>query len=139
LDIVGPRKAELEANVRSAVNKELSEKGISIDQLSIQGQVRLDEKVQGALNDVFTAQQNAQAAKAKVAQIQAEAEQKIAEAKGQAEAQRLLRVSIDNALLRKLAIEKWDGHFPQVMGGNGALPFLDLKTLKDAPTSKSEE
>jgi len=131
IDIVGPKKAELETQVRDAVNKELACKGISIDQLSIQGQVRLDDKVQEALNNVFTAQQNAQAAVAKVAQIQAEAQQKIAEAKGQAEAQRLLRVSIDGALLKKLAIEKWDGHFPQVIGSS-ALPFIDLKGLRDS-------
>ena len=138
IDIVGPRKADLENKVRDAVNKELASRGISIDQLSIQGQVRLDDKVQEALNNVFTAQQNAQAAEAKVAQIQAEAQQKIAEAKGQAEAQRLLRVSIDNALLKKLAIEKWDGHFPQVMGSQ-TLPFIDLKSLKDSAKSDSSD
>jgi hypothetical protein len=29
-------------------------------------------------------------------------------------------------LLQKQAIEKWNGQFPTVMGGNGALPFINL-------------
>jgi len=29
-------------------------------------------------------------------------------------------------LLQKQAIEKWNGQFPTVMGGNGALPFINV-------------
>lgn len=89
-------------------------------------------------NNVFTAQQNAQAANAKVEQVKAEAQQKIAEAEGQAKAQKLLRVSIDKELLAKLWIEKWDGHLPQVQG-NQALPMFDLKSLRDTAPSQSTE
>jgi hypothetical protein len=33
-------------------------------------------------------------------------------------------------LLQKQAIEKWDGKFPQVLGGNGAVPFINLELEK---------
>lgn len=47
-------------------------------------------------------------------------------AKGQAEAQRLQRLTLTPTLLQQQAIEKWDGHFPTVMGGNGTLPLINL-------------
>ena len=59
-----------------------------------------------------------------------EAEANVNRAKGQAEAQRLLRETLTPELLQKQAIEKWDGKFPQVMGGNGALPLINLDTTK---------
>lgn len=49
-------------------------------------------------------------------------------AKGEiAEAQKLMRSTITPEILQQQAIEKWDGSFPQVMGGNGSLPFINLK------------
>jgi hypothetical protein len=47
-------------------------------------------------------------------------------AKGQAEAQRLQRLTLTPVLLQKQAIEKWDGHFPTVMGGSGTLPLINI-------------
>lgn len=38
---------------------------------------------------------------------------------------RLKRKKLTPILLQKLAIEKWDGRFPTVMGGQGALPFIN--------------
>jgi prohibitin 1 len=42
----------------------------------------------------------------------------------------LLRETLTVELLQKQAIDKWDGKFPQVMGGNGALPFINIDTNK---------
>jgi hypothetical protein len=33
-------------------------------------------------------------------------------------------------LLQQQAIEKWDGKFPTVLGGNGALPFINIDLAK---------
>ncbi|PMB13222.1 membrane protease subunit, stomatin/prohibitin, partial [Fischerella thermalis CCMEE 5319] len=55
-----------------------------------------------------------------------EAQADINRAKGQAEAQKLLRLTLTPELLQKQAIEKWDGHFPTVMGGNGSLPLINI-------------
>lgn len=51
-------------------------------------------------------------------------------AEGQAKAQALLRTSLTDDLLKKMAIEKWDGHFPTVMGGSGVVPFINFSDLK---------
>lgn len=47
-------------------------------------------------------------------------------AKGQAEAQRLQRLTLTSELLQQQAIEKWDGKFPTVLGGEGVLPFINI-------------
>ena len=74
-----------------------------------------------------TAEQQALKAQRDLERIRIEAEQKVAQAQAEAEAQRLQRATITPTLLQLRAIEKWDGHFPQVIGQ--AMPFIDLKTL----------
>jgi hypothetical protein len=49
-------------------------------------------------------------------------------ARGQKEAQALLTTSLTPMIIQKLAVEKWDGSLPKVMG-SGATPFIDLKSL----------
>jgi regulator of protease activity HflC (stomatin/prohibitin superfamily) len=46
-------------------------------------------------------------------------------AKGKNEAQKLLQTTTSAAILQKAAIDKWDGHFPQVMGTT-TLPFINI-------------
>lgn len=79
-----------------------------------------------AVEEKQIAEQRAQRAVYVAQEAEQEAEANINRAKGQAEAQRLLRETLTPELLQKQAIDKWDGKFPQVMGGNGALPFINL-------------
>ncbi|WP_249064953.1 hypothetical protein [Argonema antarcticum] len=55
----------------------------------------------------------------------------------QAEAQRLLRENLTPQILQKHAIEKWDGKFPTVMSGNGALPFINVSPA-NLPTQQNK-
>jgi regulator of protease activity HflC (stomatin/prohibitin superfamily) len=93
---------------------------VSITQLDFSQQYNqaIEEKVT-AMQKVSTAQNNLQ-------RIQVEAQQQIAQAEGQAKAQQLLQQSITPGILNKMAIEKWDGHLPTYMGGNGAVPFVPI-------------
>jgi regulator of protease activity HflC (stomatin/prohibitin superfamily) len=74
-----------------------------------------------------TAEQQALKAKRDLERIKIEAEQMITRAKAEAESQRLQRETISPIILQLRAIEKWDGHFPQVIGG--AMPFIDVGQL----------
>jgi prohibitin 1 len=52
----------------------------------------------------------------------------IEKAKGQAEAQKLLKLSLTDDLIQKLAVEKWDGKLPTtIISKDGSIPFLNLK------------
>jgi regulator of protease activity HflC (stomatin/prohibitin superfamily) len=83
-----------------------------------------------AIENKVTAVQNAEAAKNKLEQIKFEAQQTIETAKATAEAQRIQAASlaaqggVDYVNLK--AIEKWDGHLPQQMIPNSAVPFINL-------------
>ncbi len=76
-----------------------------------------------AIEQKQVAQQRAQQANYDLEKAKVVAQQKIAEASGQAEAQKLLQQSISPEILQRLAIDKWDGHLPTVVGGS-AIPFL---------------
>ncbi len=76
-----------------------------------------------AIEQKQVAQQHAQQASYDLEKAKVVAQQKIAEATGQAEAQKLLQQTISLEILQRLAIDKWDGHLPTVVG-NSAIPFL---------------
>lgn len=56
-----------------------------------------------------------------------EADAAIETAKGQAEAQKLVQQSLTPELLQKMALEKWNGSYPQYVGGGLPLPTLPLR------------
>ena len=64
--------------------------------------------------------------------IRVEAEQKVAQAKAEAEALKLQKQEVTAELLKlreienqRKAIEKWDGKLPQTMMGN-SVPFIQI-------------
>ncbi len=79
-----------------------------------------------AIESKQIAEQEAKQAEFIALKASKEAVAEVNRAKGQAEAQRLQRLTLTRELLQKQAIEKWDGRFPTVMGGSGALPLINL-------------
>ena len=116
--------------------------GIIIDQLTINGALRLPQNVMDAINRAMEATQNALQSRNRIAQVEAEATQAITQAHGQAEAARqkaegdadallirarseaqaneIIRLSTTPAVLQYRAIEHWDGKLPEYSAG--ALP-----------------
>lgn len=76
-----------------------------------------------AIEQKQVAQQKAQQAEYDLARIKVQAQQEIAQAQGQAQAQKLLQVTLTPEIIQLKAIEKWNGVLPQVTGG-GAIPFV---------------
>lgn len=81
-----------------------------------------------AIEAKVTAEQNALAAQNKLSQITFEAQQAVATARGKAESMSIegqsLRANPQTLQLR--ALEKWDGHLPQYLGGSSAIPFISV-------------
>jgi prohibitin 1 len=123
------KRDELKQDFDLALSNRLEKYGIIILDTSV---VDLDfsPEFSKAVEEKQIAEQRAQRAVYVAQEAQQEAEATINRAKGQAEAQRLLRETLTAELLQKQAIDKWDGKFPQVMGGNGALPFINIDTNK---------
>lgn len=64
-------------------------------------------------------------------QAEAEAQARINQAKGEAEAQRLQKITLSGIMLKKMWIDKWDGKLPKVMTGNSSGMILDLKSIQE--------
>jgi regulator of protease activity HflC (stomatin/prohibitin superfamily) len=100
---------------------------VEISQLDWIGNIRYPEVILQAIQAKTQADQETLAAQARVARAKAEADALIETARGQAESNRLLAESIRSnpEVVQLRAIEKWDGHLPQVTGG--ATPFINIQ------------
>lgn len=123
-------RASVKENIKTRLDERLRGRGIIVEDISI---VDFDfsESFNQAIEAKVTAEQLKLKAERDLQRIQIEAQQKIENAKAEAEALRLQRqeVSVDLIELRKIevqrmAIEKWDGKMPQITGG--ALPFINV-------------
>jgi regulator of protease activity HflC (stomatin/prohibitin superfamily) len=135
MDIMGPKKTQLLADVLKDLNTRLMPKGFEFESITMNCTPRVDKNVKDAINAVVEASQRATEAEQKVRQSTAEANQEIAKARGtaqailmkaqaQANANRLVRASITPDLVKWQAIDKWNGVLPQVTGN--AIPFVQL-------------
>jgi prohibitin 1 len=123
------RRDELKQDFDQALGARLEKYGIIILDTSVVD-LEFSPEFSKAVEEKQIAEQRAQRAVYVAQEAEQEAEANVNRAKGQAEAQRLLRETLTPELLQKQAIEKWDGKFPQVMGGSGALPLINLEPGK---------
>jgi regulator of protease activity HflC (stomatin/prohibitin superfamily) len=126
-EIYGPRKQELLNTVQGDVTAYFAPYGLNVEKLFWAGNVRVPDVVLAQINNKIANEQQALAAQAQVATVQAQAQQRIAAAEGEAKAIQLQGETLraNPAVLQLRAIEKWDGHLPQVT--SGATPFINLQ------------
>ena len=98
-DIYGAGKSKMLADVTKKCRDVLGKDGFVIDQLTINGALRLPQNVADAINRAMEATQNAIQSENQVRQVKAEAEQAITQAHGQAEAARQKAEGEADALL----------------------------------------
>jgi regulator of protease activity HflC (stomatin/prohibitin superfamily) len=150
-DIYGAGKSKMLEDVISLCRKRLSEDGIEIDQLTINGALRLPQNVADAINRAMEATQNAIQSENRVRQVRAEADQAITQAHGQAEATRqkaegeadallirsraeakaneIIRLSMSPTVLQYRMLEHWDGKLP-TYNGAAQIPMLTIDATK---------
>ncbi len=120
------RRAEVKDAVKADLSERLVKFNILIDEFSIID-FQFSPEFNAAIELKQGAEQSALKAKRDLERIKIEAEQRITQATGEAEAQRLQRETLTPILLQMRALEKWDGKLPSVSGG--ALPFIDVGTF----------
>jgi regulator of protease activity HflC (stomatin/prohibitin superfamily) len=150
-EVYGSGKSKMLGDVTHKCRDAFGKDGIVIDQLTINGALRLPQNVADAINRAMEATQNAIQSENRVRQVKAEAEQAIAQASGQAEAARrkaqgeadalliraraeamaneTIRLSMTPAVLQYRMLEHWDGKLPQYNGG-GQIPMLTIDATK---------
>jgi len=134
-DSIMGNRARFESEVRTMLDTALSNEGFMVTEFTSQItppaslRAMIDSKnaaIQSALkaeNQVKEAEANAKIA---VAKAEGEAQALKIKADGEAYYNRTVAASLNNILVEQYAIEKWDGHMPQVTG-NGGTPFINLK------------
>jgi regulator of protease activity HflC (stomatin/prohibitin superfamily) len=150
-EIYGAGKSKMLGDVTQKCREVLGKDGIVIDQLTINGTLRLPQNVADAINRAMEATQNAIQSENRVRQVRAEADQAITQAHGQAEATRqkaqgeadsllirarsearaneIIRLSMSPAVLQYRSLERWDGKLPTFNGG-GQMPMLTFDAAK---------
>lgn len=128
-EIYGSRKAELIAKAQADVQKYFAQFGLNIEQLYWASPVRVPDSIMQQINQKIANEQQALAAQANVATAEANARAKVAEAEGKAKAMQIeaSAISTNPQVLQLRAIEKWNGQYPQYVGGGMPLPTIAVK------------
>src|SRR5438034_7955710 len=112
-------------DIKTQLRTRLKDRDILVDEFNIVN-FEFSKVFNDAIEAKVTAEQQALAAKNKLEQIKFEADQKIAEARGKAEAMTIESNALKSnpQILELRALEKWNGTLPQVTGG--AIPLINL-------------
>ena len=114
-------------SIKTLLVSKMSARGIVIEDVLITN-FDFSKSFNDAIEAKVTAEQNALAAKNKLAQVDYEAQQRVTQAKGEAEAINIQAEAImsqgGKEYVQLQAIAKWNGQMPQVTGG--AMPFINL-------------
>ncbi|ARV61188.1 membrane protease subunit, stomatin/prohibitin [Nostocales cyanobacterium HT-58-2] len=118
-------RTQLKEEIDTNLKNRLAAYGLLVDDVSLVN-FAFSPEFSKAIESKQIAEQEAKQAEFIAKKATQEAQAEVNLAKGQAEAQRLQRQTLTPSLLQKQAIEKWDGRFPTVMGGNGTLPLVNI-------------
>lgn len=121
------RRGEVKASVDELLTVRLNPYHIEVDDLSLV-HVHFSNRFSDAVEAKQIAEQEAKRAEFVAIKAIREAEATVNLAKGQAEAQRLLRENLTPELLQKQAIDKWNGSLPLIVGDD-TRKVVDLNQL----------
>lgn len=133
MDVLGPKKAEIQQKIQDGIKEKLEPYGFVLDQVNL-GYAKPPEAIEQSLQLKMQAEQGADAAKYALQKAEMDAKSKIAQAEGEAKANSLVRQQLSPEFLKFRAlevqqktVEKWDGKLPQTIMGGG-IPLIDLRS-----------
>ncbi len=124
------KRAEVRDMISAALKERMTRHGIAIDEFSIVN-FQFSPSFNQAIEAKTTAEQLKLKAERDLQRIEVEARQKVTSAKAEAESLSLQRQQVTPEMIKlrevenqRLALEKWDGHLPNVTGGT--IPFINV-------------
>jgi regulator of protease activity HflC (stomatin/prohibitin superfamily) len=124
------KREEVRETMKTLLIEKLQPRGIIVEEISIVN-FQFSDSFTQAIENKVTAEQNALAAKNKLEQVKYEAEQRIAQAEGEAKAINIQVEAINKqggaAYVQLQAIKQWDGKMPLVVGQT--TPFINLGNI----------
>lgn len=129
------RRGEVKAGVDDLLTVRLRPYHIHVDDISLV-HVHFSERFRDAVEAKQIAEQEVKRAEFVALKAIQEAEARVNLARGEAEAQRLLKDSLTSELLQKQMIEKWNGKLP-LLTGSDTNKVVDLNPLIQQMTSSA--
>ena len=131
-DLIKQREA-VSQEMRIILQNKLNSYKMTITMFNV-SDFNFSESFNNAIEAKQTAQQEALKAENGLQKVQAEAKQKVEQARAEAESLRVQKEQITPEMLKlreieamNRAVDKWDGKLPEtIMGGNGAVPFMQM-------------
>ena len=127
-------RENVKQDIDTLLKQRMLERDILVETISI-----INFEFPPSFNDAITSKQTqvqkAQEAENKVKEIQAVAQQAVAQAEGQAKAIQIINDQLRNSpdYIKWLSVTRWDGKLPLYLG-NGATPFINLQGLQASQT-----
>lgn len=122
------KRDDLKAEVDKTLIQRLAKYGIQVRDVSIIN-ITFSKEFTDSVERKMVAEQEAKQAEYLSEKTRNEAKAAVNKAQGEADSQKLLKAFLTPEILKKLAIEKWNGALPKV-SGSGATPFIDMKDLQ---------
>lgn len=123
------QREKVRGDMIELLSTKLQAYGVKTDSVNIVN-FAFSDQFNKAIEAKVTAEQDALAAKNKLAQVQYEAEQSVTSAKAQAEAIQIQAQAINSQggadYVNLQAVKQWDGHLPTTFVPGSALPFLNI-------------
>jgi regulator of protease activity HflC (stomatin/prohibitin superfamily) len=159
MEIIGDKRGEFLDKIKAEVKERVGE-WWEVDYITFANKLKVDEKIESAINAIIAQKQQTMASELKVKQTVAEAEQTVAKAEGeqrskvavatgeaqaillkakaQADANTLIAESLakNPLVLQSIALDKWNGIMPYVVG-SGPLPFIQLTGMPPFSTNNA--
>lgn len=117
-------RTEVKVVIQEMLTQRLAAYGIGVVDANITD-LNFSAEFNKAIEQKAVAQQEVEKAKQELEKVKVEAESKVAQAKAEAEAQRLQQETLTDAMIKKMAIEKWSGELPKVVSDGGIFFGLD--------------
>ena len=133
-DLIQERET-VKDNAKELLSEQLAKYYLVVDDFNITN-FDFSPEYNAAIEAKQVAQQEVETSKQKLERTKIEAQQQVAQAQGQADAQKALKDTgaLSPEYLQYIAIQKWDGKMPYVLG-SGSSPLIDLNTLLPQATT----
>lgn len=120
------KKAEVNVELTNRLREVLDEYGVYVESASIPD-AQISDQVRQAIENRTVKSQELESAKLEQEKVQIEADTKVKQAQGEANANAIKSNAIDDKILKQQAIEKWDGKLPTVSGTGDTM--IDISSL----------
>lgn len=126
IDVLGERRNSFVDETTKILNEKLAAEGVTLKAVTVKD-IDAGEAIEKAISDEAVAKKEVETAKQKQEKARTEAETKVIEAQGEADANAVLTQQLTPEVLEKMLIEKWNGEMPKVYGSDGNI--LDISSL----------